>query len=66
MHATVIVPNCPIASGCHVAAFSNTVWKSSDPNERNSKNIPSMKPKSPIRLTMNAFFPASAADFLRK
>jgi len=25
-----------------------------------------MKPKSPMRLTMKAFLPASAADFLRK
>ncbi len=47
-------------------AFWNTVTKSSEPKVRKSRNIPSMKPKSPMRLTMNAFFPASEADFRRK
>ena len=30
----------------------------------NSSSIASTKPKSPMRLTMKAFLPASAADFL--
>ena len=30
----------------------------------NSSSTPSTNPKSPIRLTMNAFLPASEADFL--
>ena len=62
----VRVPNCPMASGCQVPALAKTVWKSSEPNARKSRNIPSMKPKSPMRLTMNAFLPASAADFLQE
>ena len=28
--------------------------------------MPRMKPASPMRLTMNAFLPASEADFFRK
>src|SRR5258707_6488726 len=38
-------------------------WKSSVPNRTNARNTPRMNPKSPMRLTMNAFLPASAADF---
>jgi hypothetical protein len=33
------------------------------PNCPNTSNIPRMNPTSPMRLTMNAFLPASAADF---
>ena len=33
------------------------------PNVVNTRNIPRMKPQSPIRFVMNAFFPASAALF---
>jgi hypothetical protein len=35
------------------------------PNIAKIISVPRMKPKSPMRLTMNAFLPASAADFLR-
>ena len=49
-----------------LVAASKTILKSSVPNVRKSRNIPSMKPKSPMRLTMNAFLPASEADFFRK
>ena len=65
-HATVSVPKWPMASGGNGLAFENSATKSSVPNVRKSKNMPSMKPKSPMRLTMNAFLPASAADFCRK
>ena len=41
-------------------AAANTVAKSSAPTLLNSRNIAMRKPKSPMRLTMNAFFPASA------
>ncbi len=34
-----------------------------DPNVRQIRNRPSRNPASPIRLTTNAFLPASAADF---
>src|SRR5712664_2426728 len=64
-HATVNVPNCPQPSGPQLgleAAWKSAV-KSRVRNVRNSRNIPSMKPKSPMRLTMNAFFPASDDDF---
>src|SRR6476620_8163552 len=37
--------------------------KSSVPNRRNTPRTPRMNPKSPMRLTMNAFLPASDADF---
>src|SRR5678816_920471 len=39
-------------------------WKSSVPNCVNSHSMPRMNPKSPIRLTTNAFLPASEADCL--
>ena len=35
--------------------------KSSVPNVVQIRNMPSMKPKSPMRLTTNAFFAAAAA-----
>ena len=55
-----------MASACIGAALVNSGTKSSVPNVRKSRNIPSMKPKSPMRLTMKAFLPASAADFLQE
>ena len=36
------------------------------PNTANISNMPRMKPASPMRFTMNAFLPASPADFLWK
>jgi len=36
------------------------------PNTDSISSMPSTKPASPTRLTMNAFLPASAADFLWK
>ena len=41
-------------------------WKSTVPKRTNTSRTPSTKPKSPMRLTMNAFLPASAADFFVK
>ncbi len=46
------------------AAAGKTVAKSSEPKRAKTPKIPRMNPKSPIRLTMNAFLPASAANFL--
>ena len=43
-------------------AFENTVSKPSDPKVAKISISAMRKPKSPIRLTMNAFFPAAAAD----
>ena len=36
------------------------------PNVVEIRKMPSRNPVSPMRLTMNAFLPASEADFLRK
>ena len=41
-------------------ALVKTVSKSSDPRCVKMRNIATRNPKSPIRLTMNAFLPASA------
>ena len=43
-------------------AEANTPSNRRLPQNWNSSSTPRMKPKSPMRLTMNAFFPASAAD----
>jgi len=43
-----------------------TSRKRSEPSTFIIRNIPSRKPASPMRFTMNAFLPASAADFLLK
>src|SRR3954452_11408252 len=51
-------------SGLSDDAARATSWKSTVPNRVNSSSTPSTNPKSPIRLTMNAFLPASEADFL--
>src|SRR5207247_9508093 len=54
------VPNDVSApSGASARAIS---WNSIVPNRTNASNTPSRNPKSPMRLTMNAFFPASDAD----
>jgi hypothetical protein len=55
-----------MASAGNAPILENTSAKSSVWNVRNSRNIPSMKPKSPMRFTMKAFLPASEADFFRK
>ena len=45
---------------CTPAAASPTPAKESVPKFANMRNIATRKPKSPMRLTMKAFFPASA------
>ena len=57
---SVIVPIPAVSTG-RCAAAAITVRKSSDPKVWKTRNIPSRKPASPIRLTMKAFLPASAA-----
>ncbi len=52
-------------SGARTAAADATSWKSSVPKIRKTSSIPRRNPKSPIRFTMNAFLPASAADRFR-
>src|SRR5579871_351201 len=64
--ATVKVPKTPQPSCDHGAALAKSDVKSSVPKVLKSKNMPSMKPKSPMRLTMKAFLPASDADFFKK
>ena len=51
---------CPLRS----AAFTSR--KRPVPKTAKVSSIPRMKPESPTRLTMKAFLPASAADFLWK
>ena len=47
-------------AGNAVAALGNTVPKSSEPVCQKINNIATRNPKSPMRLTMKAFLPASA------
>ena len=56
----MIPVNVASATGVDATAAAMP-WKSSVPNCVNSHNMPSRKPKSPIRFTTNAFLPASAA-----
>ncbi len=44
------------------ALWVRTSPKASDPKWLKIRNIPIMKPQSPIRLVTNAFLPADAAD----
>ncbi len=55
-------PNCAVSIGM-VAARSATFLKSNVPNVLKTRKTPRMKPQSPTRFVMNAFFPASAALF---
>src|SRR5262245_66323932 len=55
------VPN--VVSGAIADTARAISWKSIVPNWTNASSTPSTNPKSPIRLTMNAFLPASDADF---
>jgi hypothetical protein len=50
----------PLPTPSTAGAFSTMPVKVSVPSEFQIRNIATRKPKSPIRLTMNAFFPASA------
>ncbi len=54
-----------VCSGWSSATCAATCWKSSVPKVAKIASMPSMKPKSPMRLTRNAFLPASAAVCLR-
>ncbi len=46
------------------AAIENIAPKSVVPKSAKQPKIPRTKPKSPMRFTMNAFLPASAAQSL--
>ena len=59
---TTVMIRARTAAGC-AAAAAKTFWKSSEPKSAKTPKIPRTKPKSPMRLTMNAFLPASAAKF---
>ena len=54
------VPPHAASTGISPAA-AITERKSSVPNVVKTRNIPARKPASPMRLTMNAFMPASEA-----
>ena len=62
MQTSESVPKAAVSTGS-AAAASATARKSSVPKVKKTSSIPRMKPKSPIRLTRNAFFPASDALF---
>src|SRR5262245_59503963 len=51
-----------VVSAGSIDAFDATCWKSSDPKCVKISSVPRMNAKSPTRLTMNAFIPASVAD----
>jgi hypothetical protein len=50
------------ASGPIGATARAMSWKSIVPNRAKTNSTPRTNPQSPIRLTMNAFLPASDAD----
>ena len=60
--AAKMVPGKSVVMRPPPPAFAVAVisWKLSVPVYWNSRNIPIRNPKSPIRLTMNAFLPAFA------
>ena len=61
----VIVPTMPSGStGNDASAAAKHLAKSTDSKVQKINMVARMNPKSPTRLTMKAFFPASAADFL--
>ena len=62
--AAVIQPTSDSTGIGFIAA--NTVEKSSDLKCTPIRKIARAKPKSPMRLTMNALLPASVANFSRK
>ncbi len=45
--------------------FAKISPNATEPNVANTSRMPTVKPKSPMRVTMKAFLPASAADFFR-
>ncbi len=47
----------------YLAARGKTSAKFNDPKVQKIRKTPIRNPKSPIRLTTKAFFPASDADF---
>ena len=51
----------PVSTGS-AATLLATPWKSSVPNWLKTSSVPRMNAKSPMRLTTNAFLPASVAD----
>jgi len=54
----------PVFSGARGFTASNTCTKFSEPKCLISRNNAIRNPKSPMRWTMNAFFPADAAESL--
>src|SRR5687767_3704895 len=68
MNSSSVAPVSTVApanvAGSDGSAATRTAssWKSSVPNAQKSESIPRMKPRSPTRLTMKAFLPASDAD----
>ena len=59
-HAAVIAP-APISNSC---ARSKTSRYWTLPKVKKTVKMPRMKPRSPMRLTINAFLPASPAERL--
>src|SRR5579871_5333387 len=61
-----VMYHSPVKLKTCVCAYWLTSVKRNDPHSHATKNIPRRNPASPMRLTMNALFAASLADFLWK
>ncbi len=61
----VSTPTCVAPSAGMVESFVKMSVKFTEPKVQKASSTPTVKPKSPMRVTINAFFPASAADFFR-
>ena len=61
----VRTPTCVAPSDGMVESLVKMSVKFTEPNVQKASSTPTVKPKSPMRVTMKAFFPASAADFFR-
>ena len=57
-----VISGAPIAM-CALASAGPISVNRMVPSSAEVRKIPSKNPASPTRLTMNAFFPASDADF---
>jgi len=63
-NSSVVTDSAPHVTSTGIAATCSAMaLKSSVPNAVKAPNMPRMNAKSPMRFTMNAFLPASPADF---
>ncbi len=62
----VRTPIWPTASTGEFSTFMKIVPKSTELKVQKARRMPMVKPTSPMRVVMNAFLPASIADFRKK